>query len=62
MLPPVAESTHLPLGESQVHISPALGGESLVVLQASAHDAAGDGKVAVVAARLEENAPSVPGD
>lgn len=56
MLPGIAVSTHLPLGKSQIHISPALGGESLVVLQASAHDAAGDGKVAVVAAQLEEMA------
>lgn len=61
MLPCVADSTHLPLGESQVHVSPALGCESLVVLQTSAHDAAGDGEVAVVAARLQGNAPSVFG-
>lgn len=60
ILPGVAGSTHLPLCESQLHVSPALGGESLVVLQASAHDAAGDGEVAVVAAQSEETPRQSP--
>lgn len=60
ILPGVAGSTHLPLCESQVHVSTALGGESLVVLQASAHDAAGDGEVAVVAAQSEETPRQSP--
>lgn len=59
-LPGVAGSTHLPLCKSQVHLSPALGGESLVVFQASAHDAAGDGEVAVVAAQSEETPRQSP--
>lgn len=56
----VAGSTHLPLCEPQVHVSSALGGESLVVLQASAHDAAGDGEVAVVAAQSGETPRQSP--
>lgn len=51
--------THLPLRDTQIHLSTALGGKSLVVLQASAHDAAGDGEVSIVAvnARFRSSAP-----
>lgn len=50
IVPRSHSEAYLPLGESQLHLSTALSGEPLVVLQASAHDAAGDGEVAVVAA------------
>lgn len=42
-------ASHLPLGETEIHLSTTLGNESLVLLQAAAHDARGDGEVAVVA-------------
>jgi hypothetical protein len=42
-------SPYLPLGESQVHLASALGSDSLILLQASADNAGGDGQVAVVA-------------
>lgn len=45
----VLRSTHLPLCNAQIHLSSTLGGKSLVVLQAAAHDAAGHSEVAVVA-------------
>ncbi len=41
--------THLPLRELEVHLATALGNESLILLQAPAHDASSDGEVAVVA-------------
>jgi hypothetical protein len=44
-------SPYLPLGESQVHLASSLGSNSLILLQASADDAGGDGQVAVVAIR-----------
>lgn len=47
---PSHDQAYLPLSKSQLHLSASFGGESLIVLQASAHDAAGDGEVAVVAA------------
>lgn len=46
----IVAQTHLPLGKSKFLVSSALGRQSLVVLQASAHDAACDGQVAVVTA------------
>jgi hypothetical protein len=45
----VPVSPYLPLGESQIHLASALGSNSLVLLQASADNAGGDGQVAVVA-------------
>lgn len=44
-----SSSTHLPLGEPQVHLSSALSLQSLVLLQRAADDARSDGDVAVVA-------------
>ena len=41
--------THLPLGESQIHLSSALGSQSLVLLERATDNTGGDGKVAVVA-------------
>ena len=43
------EKTHRPLRELQVGLAPSLGEDALVLLQASAHGARGDGEVAVVA-------------
>lgn len=53
--PPSQSTTHLPLRDTEIHLSSALGSESLVVLQASAHDAAGDGEVAVVTVTRDFN-------
>lgn len=44
--------TYRPLGEAQLLLATALGGDSLVLLQAAAHDAGSDGEVAVVAVRM----------
>ena len=41
--------THRPLREPQVGLAPSLGEDALVLLQAAAHGARGDGEVAVVA-------------
>jgi hypothetical protein len=41
--------TYRPLREAQILHAPALSHESLILLQAAAHDAGGDGEVAVVA-------------
>lgn len=53
--PSSQSTTHLPLRDTEIHLSSALGSESLVVLQASAHDAAGDGEVAVVTVTRDFN-------
>lgn len=44
-----SRSTHLPLGKPQVHLSSALGLQSLLLFQRAADDARSDGDVAVVA-------------
>lgn len=41
--------THLPLGKSEVHLSSALGSQSLVFLERAADNTGGDGQVTVVA-------------
>jgi hypothetical protein len=45
----VAESTYLPSGEAQLHLTTSLSLDSLVFLEASADGARRDGQVAVVA-------------
>jgi hypothetical protein len=47
--PPPWLSTHLPLGEPELALAPALGDDALVLLQRAAHDARCDCDVAVVA-------------
>jgi hypothetical protein len=42
-------SSYVPLGESKIHLASALGNDSLLLLQAAADNAGGDGQVAVVA-------------
>ncbi len=49
--PDLLRPTYRPLREPQVLLAPALGRNSLVLLQAAAHDAGSDGEVAVVAAK-----------
>jgi hypothetical protein len=44
-----SDITHLPLGKSQVHLSSALGSQSLVLLERAADNTGGDGHVTVVA-------------
>lgn len=44
-----SSSTYVPLGKLQIHLSSALGSDSLVILKTSANDASSDGQVAVVA-------------
>lgn len=51
--------TYRPLGKAQIHLSSALSGDSLVLLQAAAHDARGDGEVAVVAAKIQDAKVSI---
>ena len=46
---PLTIVTHVPLGESQLHLSSSLSCQSLVVFQASADDSCGDRQVFVVA-------------
>jgi hypothetical protein len=43
------EFTNLPLGETEVHLAAALGGETGAFLEGTAHGACGDGQVTVVA-------------
>lgn len=41
--------TYRPLGKAQIHLAPALGNDSLVLLEAAADSAGRDGQVSVVA-------------
>ena len=50
--------THLPLGKSQVHLSSALGSQSLVLLERAADNTGGDGQVTVVAVIQSNNQSS----
>lgn len=53
LVDPLGIRTHRPLGKSQIRLATALGDQSLLLLQASAHGAGSDGEVAVVAAVRE---------
>lgn len=48
-MPPPYPSTHLPLGEPELALTPSLGSDPLVLLERAAHDAGCDRDVAVVA-------------
>ena len=48
------ESTHLPLGETEVHLTTALGVQAGSLLQRAAHGTGGNGEVAVVTGNRNE--------